>query len=80
MCIRDRHHTWAAPDPAKPQETGWRTKAARTFGVTSIPTMVLIGADGKILKRGHLTAAEIEGEIVRLTGGSPTADKPAEAK
>jgi thiol-disulfide isomerase/thioredoxin len=42
-------HYWSGSQEAN----GWQSPAARAFAVSGVPTSFLIGADGKILWRGH---------------------------
>lgn len=39
---------------------GWKSQAASDYGISGVPTALLVGKDGKILKRGHPAGMEIE--------------------
>ena len=49
-------HYWAGHDEAK----GWEAPAAKAYDVHGVPTTLLIGADGKILWRGHPASVSLE--------------------
>lgn len=44
-------------------EPGWRSGAPTTYGVWSIPTVLLIDAEGEILWRGHPSRVDLEAMI-----------------
>lgn len=58
-------NAWALPGPKGSAEAGWQTPAARLYGITGIPTLILIGSDGVIKTRGHIqdAAAAIQAEL-----------------
>lgn len=50
---------------------GWENEVARTYGVTGVPTNVLIGADGEILSTNLRRAGRNEAIEAALGGGAP---------
>jgi thiol-disulfide isomerase/thioredoxin len=45
---------------------GMETRLAIEFGITSVPTMFLIDAQGKVVSRNLRTATEVEGQLDKL--------------
>lgn len=58
-------NAWALPGPKGSTEAGWQAPATRLYGITGIPTLILIGSDGVIKSRGHIqdAAAAIQAEL-----------------
>lgn len=54
----ESHNTWAPPNPDNPREIGWRSPAAKLYGINVIPTMILIDEDGVIKNRGPMDVEE----------------------
>ncbi len=52
---------------------GMETRLAIEYGITSVPTMFLIDAQGKVVNRNLRTSAEVERQLEKLLAG----DKPA---
>jgi thiol-disulfide isomerase/thioredoxin len=53
---------------------GMETRLAIEYGITSVPTMFLIDAQGKVVSRNLRTAAEVEGQLDKLLADQkPTA-------
>jgi len=50
-------------------EPGWKSDAAKKYGITGVPTALLIDQSGHIVWRGHPASFDIEANIDRLLGG-----------
>ncbi|WP_435017478.1 redoxin domain-containing protein [Tundrisphaera sp. TA3] len=50
---------------------GMESRLATEFGVISLPTMILVGPDGKVVDRNLRTAADVESQLDKLFGGKP---------
>ena len=50
-------------------DVGWASAAARLYGIHSLPTGLLIDADGRIVWRGHPSSLDVEKDIDRLLAG-----------
>jgi thiol-disulfide isomerase/thioredoxin len=68
---------WSSIFPKTEDERGWNNPLVGYYGITGIPTAILVGKDGKVVNmnaRGEVLGTELE----RLLG--PPAEKPADDK
>ena len=50
---------------------GMESRLATEDGVISLPTMILVGPDGKVVDRTIRTASEVESQLDKILGGKP---------
>jgi hypothetical protein len=53
----------ASPWPTIVEQGGLESRLADEFGIISLPTMILVGPDGKVVDRDVRSAVEVEGQL-----------------
>ncbi len=59
--------TQPLPWPILADFQGWDSALAQQFGIDSIPASILVGPDGRIVRR-DLSVADLDAEIAKLLG------------
>jgi hypothetical protein len=52
---------------------GMETRLAIEYGITSVPTMFLVDAQGKVVTRNLRTATEVDGQLEKLLADQKSA-------
>lgn len=77
--VKDREVPWTILYSDDPQAAGMDNPMANKYGILGIPTMILVGRDGKVISlnaRGRVLAAELE----KIYGPPPKAPEKTEEK
>jgi thiol-disulfide isomerase/thioredoxin len=62
----------ALPWPEIFEPGGMDSRLATEFGIVSLPTMILVDAQGKVVSRSIRTAAELDRQLEKLAAGNPS--------
>lgn len=68
------------PWPQVFEPGGMDSPVANAFGIISLPTMILVDADGKVVNRNIRTASELDRMLEKLMGGVEAAKRPGDER
>jgi thiol-disulfide isomerase/thioredoxin len=68
------------PWPQVFEEGGMDSRLADAFGIISLPTMILVDAEGKVVNRNIRTATELDRLLERMMGGVEAAKRPGDER